>query len=232
MKYLIIGLGIYGSNLAIDLTKLGHEVIGADINPSLVEAIKEEISTAYILDSTDESALAMLPLKNVDLVIVAIGENFGASIRTVALLRKLGVQHIYARSIDKLHESILESMNLDRIVSPEQRAAFDLVNEMALGTSVDVLTVSSESYILKFKAPDFFVGTSYNQLALAKTYGLKMLCASRPQPQKNVIGLKHNELVELDLLSDDFIVQKNDVWIVSGGIKNYKNLFSNIENYS
>lgn len=228
MRYLIIGLGIYGSNLAIDLAKLGHEVIGADINPSLVEAIKEEISTAYILDSTDESALAMLPLKNVDLVIVAIGENFGASIRTVALLRKLGVQHIYARSIDKLHESILESMELDRIVSPEQRAAFDLVNEMALGSSVDVLTISAETYILKFKAPDYFVGTSYNQLSLSKSFGLKMLCASRPQPKKNTIGLKHDELVELDLTSENLVVQKGDVWIVSGGIKNYKSLFGNL----
>lgn len=84
MRYLIIGLGIYGSNLAMDLTAAGHEVIGADVKPSLVENIKEYITTAYIIDSTDEAALNVLPLKNVDLVIVAIGENFGASVKTVA----------------------------------------------------------------------------------------------------------------------------------------------------
>ncbi len=100
MRYLIIGLGIYGANLAIDLTNMGHEVIGADKNPSLVESIKDFISTAYIIDSTDEMSLSVLPLKNVDLVIVAIGENFGASIRTVALLKKLEVKHIFARAID------------------------------------------------------------------------------------------------------------------------------------
>ena len=105
MRYLIIGLGIYGSNLAIDLTRMGNEVIGADINPSLVESIKDYISTAYIVDSTDETALNMLPLKNVDVVIVAIGENFGASIRTVALLKKMGIKHIYARAIDTIHET-------------------------------------------------------------------------------------------------------------------------------
>ena len=75
MRYLIIGLGIYGSNLAIDLTDMGHEVIGADSNPSLVDAIKDYISTAYIVDATDEAALTALPLKNVDLIIVAIGER-------------------------------------------------------------------------------------------------------------------------------------------------------------
>ena len=80
MRYLIIGLGIYGSNLAVDLTNMGHEVIGADVNASLVEAIKDYISTAYIIDSTDEISLSVLPLKNVDLVIVAIGENFARSL--------------------------------------------------------------------------------------------------------------------------------------------------------
>ena len=103
MKYLIIGLGIYGSNLALDLAALGHEVIGADNKSANIEAIKDFITTVYQVDSTEESALSVLPLKNVDLVIVAIGENFGASVKTVALLKKLGVRHIYARAIDRLH---------------------------------------------------------------------------------------------------------------------------------
>ena len=120
MRYLIIGLGIYGSNLARDLTDMGHEVIGADIRSANVEAVKDYISTAYILDSTDEPSLAALPLKNVDLVIVAIGENFGASVKTVALLRKLGIRKIYARAIDELHQSILEGLKVKRILTPSR----------------------------------------------------------------------------------------------------------------
>lgn len=143
MRYLIIGLGIYGANLAIDLTNMGHEVIGADKNPSLVESIKDFISTAYIIDSTDEMSLSVLPLKNVDLVIVAIGENFGASIRTVALLKKLEVKHIFARAIDKLHEAILEGFHIDRILTPEQRAASDLVNEMGLGAEIESMRMTT-----------------------------------------------------------------------------------------
>ena len=118
MRYLIIGLGIYGSNLATDLTDMGHEVIGADHNPTLVEQVKDKISTAYIIDSTDEAALSVLPLKTVDLVIVAIGENFGASVKTVALLRKLGVKRIYARAVDDIHETILQGFKVDRILTP------------------------------------------------------------------------------------------------------------------
>ena len=164
MRYLIIGLGIYGSNLAVDLTNMGHEVIGADVNASLVEAIKDYISTAYIIDSTDEISLSVLPLKNVDLVIVAIGENFGASIRTVALLKKFGVSHIYARAIDKLHESILQGFEIDRILTPEQRAAKDLVHEMALGSDIESMNIDDDSYILKFTVPDYFIGLKYSCL--------------------------------------------------------------------
>ena len=130
MRYIIIGLGIYGSNLAKDLTAMGHEVIGADSRPSNVEAVKNYISTVYTFDSTDETALNVLPLTDVDVVIVAIGENFGASVKTVALLKKAGVKKIYARAVDDIHQAILQGMSVDRILTPEQRAAFDLTQEM------------------------------------------------------------------------------------------------------
>ncbi|MDE7393253.1 MAG: NAD-binding protein, partial [Muribaculaceae bacterium] len=161
MRYLIIGLGIYGSNLAIDLTQLGHEVIGADHSETRVDEIKDYISAAYILDSTEEAAINGLPLKNVDVVIVAIGENFGASVKTVALLKKAGVKTIYARAIDELHQAILEGMQVNRIITPEQRAAKDLVYEMELGTDVKAIAIDKDHYVLNFRAPDYFFGLHY-----------------------------------------------------------------------
>ena len=94
MKYIIIGLGNYGSVLAEELSALGHEVIGVDTNERRVDVLKDKIATSFIIDATDEQSLSVLPLKDVDVVIVAIGENFGASIRVVALLKKNGVKHI------------------------------------------------------------------------------------------------------------------------------------------
>ena len=72
--------------LAEELSALGHEVIGADVSVGRVDSLKEKIATAFVIDATDEQALSVLPLNSVDVVIVAIGENFGASIRVVALL--------------------------------------------------------------------------------------------------------------------------------------------------
>lgn len=225
MRYLIIGLGIYGSNLALDLTNMGHEVIGADSNPNLVDAIKDTISTAYILDSTEEVALSVLPLRNIDLVIVAIGENFGASIKTVAILKKLGVKHIFARAADDLHRSILEGFNIDRILNPEERAASDLVNEMGLGFNVESMQLDEDHYIMTFRAPSLFFGMAYSDLNLKKDYDLKLIAAGRSSDDKNIIGVEHKVYALLDLESNpDEKVREGDTFTCLGSSDAYSRI--------
>ncbi|MDE7377156.1 MAG: TrkA family potassium uptake protein, partial [Muribaculaceae bacterium] len=188
MRYLILGLGIYGSNLARDLADMGHEVIGVDESHEKIDAIKDYISTVYMLDVTEEASLALLPLKNVDLVIVAIGENFGASVKVVAMLKKMGVKHIYARAIDSLHESILQGFELDRIVTPEQRAARDLTLEMGLGSKVMTLAIDDDHFVVKFTAPPALVGMRYADIDFQKTFKLTLVAVTKDVDKRNVMG--------------------------------------------
>lgn len=201
MRFLIIGLGIYGENLARDLTDMGHQVIGADRSQSHVDALKDYISTVYLIDSTEQAQLEVLPLRNVDLVIVAIGENFGASIKTVALLRQAGVKHIYARAIDKLHEAILASFEIDRIITPEQRAAADLSHELELGSAMQTLPVDSDHAVVNFDAPEYFLGISYRDLAqtLSEDFGISLVAACRLTDRTNVLGITRAEPAVIDL---------------------------------
>lgn len=225
MRYLIIGLGIYGTNLAIDLTDMGHEVIGADIASHKVDAIKDYISTAYIIDSTDEQSLNALPLKNVDLVVVAIGENFGASVKTVALLKKIGVKQLYARAIDELHESILQGLKVDRILTPEQRAAHDLTCEMELSTHAKVLNVDKDYYVLNFRAPKYFIGMVYAEITLDRAFGLKLIAATRPVTKSNVLGIEHEAQRLLDIKDYTLKVEEGDIFTCFGSSRNYRNMY-------
>lgn len=222
MKYIIIGLGIYGENLARDLVEMGHEVIGADNNGSVVDAMKNYISTVYLVDSTEEGQLAVLPLDNVDLVIVAIGENFGASIKTVALLKKLGVKHIYARAIDTLHEAILQSFELDRILTPEQRAAGDLSLEMQLGTSVETLAVGRDDVIVNLRLPNYMIGLTYNNIIrrFSDEYGLSLVAASRHQITKNLLGVSQPALLRIE--DNDTEAENGDILTIFGTRKAIK----------
>ncbi len=228
MRYLVIGLGIYGMNLSTDLTQMGHEVIGADINPSNIEAVKDYISTAYLVDSTDEASLSVLPLKNVDLVIVAIGENFGASVKTVALLKKLKVQHIYARAIDELHEAILEGFEVDRILTPEQRAARDLSNEMELDTAVTSMMITEDHYILKFRVPDFMVGTDYSELHLDRDFDLNLVAVCRNEMHQNIMGVSQPRSRTYDFHAPDAKVVQGDIIVVYGSLKDFKRFYQHL----
>ena len=243
MRYLIIGLGIYGSNLARDLTDMGHEVIGADIRSANVEAVKDYISTAYILDSTDEPSLAALPLKNVDLVIVAIGENFGASVKTVALLRKLGIRKIYARAIDELHQSILEGLKVERILTAgdidrrREAGPAEMVNEMELSSQVASLRIGHDTFAVRFVAPGIFHHMRYADIDADTLRGLRFITAARPSSKNNILGISHTvmDTLPVGVLADavhsgepeegDLRVEPGDIFLCVGPVSAYKALF-------
>lgn len=222
MKYIIIGLGNYGHMLAEELSALGHEVIGADIVPSRVDSVKEKIATAFVIDATDEQALSVLPLNTVDVVIVAIGENFGASIRVVALLKQEKVEHIYARSIDAVHRSVLEAFELERILTPEEDAARGLVRKLEFGANMETFRVDPDNYVIKFTVPEKFVGYYVNELNLDKEFGLKMIALKRAETLKNCLGISFTEHDVVNELPDNDQIQVGDQLVCYGRYKSFQ----------
>lgn len=216
MKYIVIGLGNYGQVLAEELSALGHEVIGADIDAARVESVKEKIATAFVLNATDEQSLSVLPLDKVDTVIVAIGENFGASVRVVALLKQRKVKHIYARAIDSVHRSILEAFDLERILTPEEDAARGLVRTLEFGSQVETFRVAPEYHVIKFTVPDKIVGYYANELNLFQEFGLKLIALQRAETVKNSLGLSFTEHNVVNELPDNDRIEKEDRLVCYG----------------
>ncbi|MDE6541739.1 MAG: TrkA family potassium uptake protein [Muribaculaceae bacterium] len=230
MRYLVIGLGIYGSNLARNLTEMGHEVIGVDINQTNIDEIKDYISTVYLIDSTEESALSVLPLRNVDVVVVAIGENFGASVRTVALLKKMGVKCLYARAIDKLHESILEGFDIQRIITPEQRAARDLAHEMELGARIQSLEVDDTHFVIKFEVPAYFVGLEISDMKLDENFRLHLVAVCRLTGSTNILGVASHEpeVVYPSESESTLRIEHGDILTVYGSLRDFRAMYRHI----
>lgn len=213
MKYIIIGLGNYGSVLAEELTELGHEVIGVDSDALRVEQLKDKVTTSFVMDATDEQAIAVLPLHTVDVVIVTVGENFGASVRVVALLKKNKVKHIYARAVDDIHKSILEAFELDKILTPEQEAARSLVRRLELNAFVESFRIDTEHYIFKFGIPSKLVGVKLNELKLEQSFGITVISLIKGKTVINNLGLSILKCqvpdtfdLEMELAADDKLV--------------------------
>ncbi len=120
-KIIVLGLGNFGGNLALKLTEDGHEVFGVDSNPSRVDMIQNKINHALGLDASDESCINYLPIDDCDLVVIAIGENIGASVTTTALIKKHYNGRIIVRSLSTLHKLIYISEKSEADISPSTK---------------------------------------------------------------------------------------------------------------
>ncbi len=221
MKYIIIGLGSYGSVLAEELTVLGHEVIGVDNKENRVEAIKDKITTSFILDASEYESIKILPIHSVDVVIVAIGEDFGASIKVVALLKMLKAKHIYARALDDVHKSVLQAFELDNILTPEKEAARNLVKLLELNIHIESLRIDKKHYIIKFKIPQQIEGHSIKELELEKKFNIKLISLLKEQCVHNFVGIS-TKLQKVDEnINDEYLLKAGDQLVCYGEYKNF-----------
>ena len=221
MKYIIIGLGNYGGVLAEELSMLGNEVIGVDMNSHHVELVKDKIAASFIMDATEEEALSALPLREVDVVIVAIGENLGASVRTIAILKKMGVKRIMARAVDEVHKMILEAFGLDRILTPEKEAARTLVRLLDLQVNVESFPVTETHYVAKFRLPVCFVGMKLKDLTFEKEFDLKIISLVRGKKAVNAIGVSVMEHRVANEFTENMILDENDELVCYGSYKDF-----------
>jgi len=189
MKYVILGLGNFGSSLAQKLVGMGHEVIGVDHEMDKVNALKEQITNTICLDITDQQAITNLPLQDADIVMVCIGEDQGANIMATALMKQAGVKRLIARAVSPLHETILEAMQVDEIIHPEEETAERWANKLNIRGVVDSYELTDEYSIVKAKVPEAFVGKTLEELSLRRDYNVLVLTTIKEVEEKNRLGI-------------------------------------------
>ena len=127
----VIGLGQFGTQIAISLTQKGFEVTAIDKSKDVIMNIKDMVSDSVIVDSTDEKDMRAINIDSVDKVIVAMGSNVQASLLTTALLQRMEIKKIYVRAINPLQESILKSMSIDYIINIEKEMGIQFSNSIS-----------------------------------------------------------------------------------------------------
>lgn len=221
MKYIVIGLGNFGSSLAIELTNYGHEIIGVDILENRVANLDGLITSVFQLDATQKELLKMLPLGNIDVVIVSIGENFGASVQIIAQLRHLNVKHIYARAFNETHEMVLESLNIDRILTPEITAAKLIAATLYYKDVVSSLKLDDDCFIVRIKTPRRFIGFTVGEIDLLNNFNLNLITISTLNTKKNIFGIgnKSYSIVEIEDLK--YKIRDEDILTIYGTKENF-----------
>lgn len=216
MKIAVFGLGNFGRSLSVKLTQMGHEVIAIDHDMTKVEGVKSEVSYAVCLESDDPVAMSTLPLSDVDVAVVAIGENEGANIMTTALLVNLKVKRIISRAITPLHEMVLNSMGVTEIMHPEEKAAEGLARKLNLRRLVDQFELPGGFTIAEIVVPDRFVGKPLNQIQELTKRQLGLVTVLRKESEKSFMGRRSIKLGALGVMDPDFTPQKGDILVLFG----------------
>lgn len=226
MKYIIVGMGNFGAYLAKRLTDLGHEVVGVDTSESKIEQVKDHITHAVALNATDQHAVTNLPMKDCDVVVIAIGEDVGASIMTTAIFKQMKVKRIIGRAINALHETVIRAIGVDEVIHPEEETAERLAKRLQLKGVLDSLEISEDYNIVEVKVPSRYVGMSVGDANIRKEFSLNIMTTIKIKEQTNILGIKLPKRVVAGVISPDYVLEEDDILLLFGKIKNLQDFLN------
>ena len=175
----VIGLGRFGSALAIALYQAGHEVLAVDVDRRTVQEISDQVSHAVQADATNAEALAELGVERYDVGIVGLSSDLERSILATVQLKRAGVPHVIAKAQTALHGEILAKIGADRVVFPEMETGLRLAHSFAAPNTVDYLPLGPAYGISKVAPPTSFVGRTVESLRLREHYDVTLLMIER-----------------------------------------------------
>ncbi len=215
MKICIIGLDYFGRHLALDLAQARTEVLVIDDDPDKVEAIKDDVSHAVILDACQPEGLARLPLADMDAVVVAIGADFRASLLAVGHLQEQGVKRIIARVIDPVHERLLKLMKIDELIRPDAESAQRMAQALIHGV-MNSLDLTGGFIIVEAKAPKSVVGKTLADVGLRRDFHLNLVTVRKPSNPDAAIVSRRTNVELIGVPPADYRFEAEDILVLFG----------------
>ena len=176
-----IGLGNFGASLAKTLTAMGHDVLGVDKDLGKVEFFKDKISNTICLDASDPHALRLLPIKEADVFVVCIGDDFGVSVMISALLKKYGVRKVICRESSSIHLTVLNSIGIAHTINPEYESAQILAQTLTLSGIQHLFNISETLKIVDLTLPASLIDHKFSPSAFRENTHLKIIALRRDQ---------------------------------------------------
>ena len=180
-EVMVIGLGRFGSAVARELERLGHQVLAIDQSEQHVNDIAPDVTHALQLDAADEEALRSAGAADFETAIVAISSDAEPSIFATMVLKRLGVRTVIAKAGSLLHGEILARVGADRVVFPERETGLRLAHSFNVPNVIDYLDVAPNFGIEKIRPPKGFIGKSLGELDLKGRLGLSPIALRRGQ---------------------------------------------------
>lgn len=178
-QFAVIGLGRFGTSVALTLSKMGYDVLAVDTCEEKINNIIENVTHAVQVDAMDEQALKALGIRNFDVVIVAIGQDVQSNVLVTVMLKEMGVKTVVAKAQSELHGKVLEKVGADKVVFPERDMGVRVAHALVSKNILDHINLSPHHSILELIAPAEFVGKTLGESALRMKHGVTVLAIRR-----------------------------------------------------
>ena len=209
---LLIGLGRFGKHVAMHLNNLGHQVMAVDNAEERVEDVLPFVTNAQIGDSTNADFLKSLGIRNFDVCIVTIGNDFQSSLETTSLLKELGAKMVVSRAARDVQEKFLLRNGADEVVYPEKQLAKWTAIRYSADHILDYIELDSDHAMFEIPVPENWAGRSIGQLDVRRKYNI------------NIIGVKKNGKLELSL-SPEMVLVSGETMLVLGRNRDLQKCF-------
>lgn len=178
-EFAVIGLGRFGSSLALTLMHNGYTVLGIDRDREIVQRLADSVTQTVALDSTDEDALRAVGVTSFDTVVVAIGTSFEANLLTTVALKALGIKNVICKALTEQQRDILLRVGANRVILPEYEAGRRLAEELTVPGMLDHIMLGKEHCVTEMQVPAVMVGRTLLETELRSRYGLTVLAVKR-----------------------------------------------------
>ena len=174
-SFAVIGLGAFGSTVAAELSRFGNRVVGIDLDERRVAQMSNTLTSALILDTTDEGALREAGIDRYDVALVAIGDDLEASILTVMNLKLMGMEQLWVKAANKAHHRILAKLGVDRVILPEQEMGRHIAQMLNNPVLQDYVSLGNGYSVVNIVVPPRMTGRELTTLGLGTRFELRLL---------------------------------------------------------
>ncbi|MYL50012.1 potassium transporter Trk [Halobacillus litoralis] len=213
--FAVVGLGRFGGSICRELSREGMEVLALDLDEHKVNEYRDIVSHAVMADSTDELVLKELGFRNIDHVIVAIGDNIQASMLTTLILKEMGIRMITVKAQNDYHEKILNKIGADQVVHPERDMGKRIAHHIISDNILDYIELSDDHSVVEVKAGRKMSGKTLIDLDIRAQYGC------------NIVAIKRGKDVIVSPMATEQ-VNASDILIVIGADKDVNRFEKNL----
>ena len=210
---LLIGLGRFGRHIAMKLNDMDHYVMAVDKNEDRVNAVLSYVTNAQIGDSTNEEFLSSLGVRNFDVCIVAIGDNFQSSLETASLLKELGATKVVSRASQDVQAKFLLRNGADEVVYPEKQLAIWTAICYSSDHIFDYIELDADHAIFEVSVPSAWAGKPIGHIDVRRKYNI------------NILAIKQNEKMAMTLITPETCLPENGTMLVLGSHKDIQKCF-------